>query len=105
MGAIILPIDNETSLDQGMRRNGTQASNPPLGGSEGGAMDDPLVGVSVEGGSGLELGQVGSVAEFGLGVASNDLVLLCERAPVLCLLVRSLCVDDWDECRLMQADL
>lgn len=87
MGTIILAINNKTSLDQGMGTDSTQTSNPPLGGRESGRVNDPLVGVSVEGGGSLELGEVGSVAELGLGVASDDLMLLCERAPVLCLLV------------------
>lgn len=105
MGTVILAINNKTGLDQGVSTDSAQTSNPPLGGREGGRVNDPLVSISVEGSGSFELGEVRSVAELGLGVASDDLVLICERTPVLCLLVRSLGIDDGDECRLVQSHL
>lgn len=68
-------------------------------------MNDPLVGITVQCCRGLKVAQVGSVTKFRLGVASNDLVLLSQGAPVLGLLLRSLCINNGNKSGLVQAGL
>lgn len=98
VSAIILAIDKQPSLDYSMSANGAEATDPPLGCSEGGAVDFPLVRVADEGGCSLELAEIGSVAEFGLRIASNDLKLFGWWDPLFDLFIRPLRVDDGDEC-------
>lgn len=50
-------------------------------------MDDPLVSITVQCGCGLQVAQVGPVTKLRLSVASDDLVLLRQGAPVLGLLL------------------
>ena len=48
----------------------SRASNPPLGRSERGGVDDKLVGCGIKGGSGLETWNVRSVSQLGHGKAA-----------------------------------
>lgn len=50
-------------------------------------MNDPLISIPVQGGCGLQVAQVGSVTKLRLGIASDDLVLLRQGAPILGLLL------------------
>lgn len=105
MGTIIFTLDKDPGLDDCVSAERTEASDPPLGCCEGCAVDLPLVGLLDKCGSGLELGQVGSVTQLCLGVATDNLELLCGRDPLFDLLLGSLRCDDRDECTVMQHDL
>lgn len=105
VSAIIFTLDKDPSLYDGMGTKSTQTSDPPLGSRERCAVDLPLVGLLDKGGSGLELGQVGSVAQLCLGVASDDLKLFCGRDPLFDLLLGPLRCDDRDEGAVVQHDL
>lgn len=97
MGAIVLIVDKQSSLNHSMSADSAETPDPPLGGGEGGAVDLPFVHVADEGGCSLELAEVGSVAEFRLGVASNDLELFGGWDPLFNLFIRPLRVNDGDE--------
>lgn len=105
VSAIIFTLNKDPSLHDGMGTQSAQTSDPPLGSRERCAVDLPLVGLLDKGGSGLELGQVGSVAQLCLGVASDNLELFCRRDPLFDLLLGSLRCNDGDEGAVVQHDL
>lgn len=105
VSAIIFTLNKDPGLYDGMGTKSTQTTDPPLGSRERCAVDLPLVSLLDKSGSGLELGQVGSVAQLCLGVASDDLELFCGRDPLFDLLLGSLRCDDRDEGAVVQHDL
>lgn len=97
VGTIILAGNDQLGLNDGMGANGTQTSDPPLSSRESCAVDLPFIRLLEKRGCGLELGEVGSMAELCLSVASDNLVLFGKRDPLVNLLIASLRVDDRDE--------
>lgn len=97
MGPIVLASNDQLGLDDSMSADGTETSDPPLCGREGCTVDLPFIRLLHKSGGGLELGKVGSVTQLCLGVASDNLVLFCERNPLFNLLIASLRVNDRDE--------
>src|SRR5690554_1089555 len=87
MCAIILPPQDQSSLDDCMCGQNAEPSDPPLGCRERCAINLPLVGIGDKCCRGFESRKVGSVPKFRLRVASNDLELLRRWNPPLDLLI------------------
>lgn len=74
MRTVVLATDIELSHDHSVVGSATEGTDPPLGGSECGGIDGEGLVIGVPGGGGLEAADIGSVTQFGLGVATDDLV-------------------------------
>ena len=70
--AVPLSVDHELGKDGTVGGGRGGSSDPPLGGSEERSVDDELVGLLVESGSGQESGHVGTVLELGHTETTND---------------------------------
>ena len=67
-----------------------EGADPPLAGSQSGRVDDKGLVLGAPGGCRLETSYVGAVAELGLGVTTNVLVVSCGFEELLVLLGRAL---------------
>jgi hypothetical protein len=83
--AIVLSTDEKLSHDHGMVGSAAERANPPLGGSECGGVDGEGLVLGIPGSGSLETANVGSVTQLGLGIATDDLVLLGALKEVLVL--------------------
>ena len=71
---VVLATDIQLSHDHRVVGSAAEGTNPPLRGSECGRVDGEGLVIGVPGGGGLETADIGSVAQFSLGVATDDLV-------------------------------
>jgi hypothetical protein len=76
---ISLAIDHQFTESRCMGSESTQISGPPLGSGRCWAINDEFVCVSVEGRSGFQGGDIGTVTEFCLAIAPEDLMVYDER--------------------------
>lgn len=88
--AVVDAARDESRHEHAVGRVLAQVARPPLGGREGRRVEDEGVGVGVVGRSGLHAAHEAPVAQLGLCVGADDLVLLGERQPVGLLLVAGL---------------
>lgn len=58
VGAIVLALDDQLGLDDGMVRDLAKGADPKLGGGLGGRVDNPLVPLDVQGSSSFQTRQV-----------------------------------------------
>jgi hypothetical protein len=72
LDAVVLAVDKQTSKAGGVGGRVGGSSNPPLGGSSVGGVDDELVRVLDVGGGGLKTGHVGAMAQLGHSKAAVE---------------------------------
>ncbi|TKW50409.1 hypothetical protein CTA1_8296 [Colletotrichum tanaceti] len=84
--ADVLAVEDQLGHDDGVGGGPAQGTDPPLGGSQMRRVQDKRLVGGVPRGRGLQATDVGAVAEFGLGVASEDLVVLGRLEEELVLL-------------------
>lgn len=95
--AVGLVADVQLSHNDGVVGGTAEGADPPLAGGEGGRVDDEGLVFGAPGGRRLETSYVGTVAEFGLGVTANVLVVSGGLEELLVLLGRAL-VTEGDLC-------
>jgi hypothetical protein len=88
--AVRLALDNELSHDHGVVGSAAERADPPLAGSQVWGVDGEGLVFLVPCCCGLESTNVGSVTQLGLGVTSDDLVVLGLGEPLLLLLFGTL---------------
>lgn len=85
-----LALDDQLGHNAGVVGHLSERANPPLARRDMRRVDGEGLVLGVPGGGGLETTHVGSVAQLGLGVATDDLVLLSGLGKALLLLGSSL---------------
>jgi hypothetical protein len=88
--AVGFALDNELSHDHGVVGGAAEGADPPLAGSQVWGVDGKGLIVLVPCCCSLESTDVGSVTQLGLGVTSDDLVVLGLGEPLLLLLFGTL---------------
>eukprot|EP00160_Parvularia_atlantis_P014363 Unigene3537_Nuclearia_a/m.10800 Unigene3537_Nuclearia_a/g.10800 ORF Unigene3537_Nuclearia_a/g.10800 Unigene3537_Nuclearia_a/m.10800 type:complete len:307 (-) Unigene3537_Nuclearia_a:340-1260(-) len=95
--AEVLALEHEARHEDAVRRRLAEAARPPLDARVGRRVEHKLLAGLVVDGEGLEAANVCAVAELGLGVRADDLVVVDLGQPVGLLLVRGLPLDRVDE--------
>jgi hypothetical protein len=90
VGAVGLVVDVQLSHDDGVVGGAAEGADPPLAGRQGGRVDDERLVLGAPGRRRLETSYVGAVAELGLGVTANVLVVSRGLEELLVLLGRAL---------------
>jgi len=71
--SVVFFAHDQTSHHHSVAGKSTKISRPVLGGGDGRAVDNNLISQGVKSSCGLEGGNVGAVAEFGLCVTTENL--------------------------------
>ena len=69
-----LAVDNHLSEDGCVRGSAGSTTDPPLGSTQVGSVDDEFIGGMIEGSYGLEARNVRAMGQFGHGEATDDTV-------------------------------